>query len=117
MALHWQFSEQAGTVTMKNGEQELSFNWYEGNALMIVLNEWEEKGERYWSMNWFFADEAHAKNCLGLSKGHENIFSDCNNGITKLTIYRNHCRQWKKLVDLFTKAFPDIIITIRNQEA
>lgn len=113
MALRWDFKAKAGTVTQINGEKEITLNWYEGNALMIVTNEWkEDNGEEMYSMAWFFIGDDHAKNCLGLSKGHENMFAD--SPITKLTIYRDHCRQWLNIVKYFTKAFPDIEITIKT---
>lgn len=111
MALRWQFDEPGGTVTVQNAEgAERTDNWYEGNALMIVTNEWEKDGESYYSLGWFLADEAHAKACLGLAKDSENMFAP--GRISKLTINRKHCYQWKKLVSLMTKAFPDIEIVL-----
>ena len=110
MALCWNFKEKCGTVTH---EKSGTFNWYEGNGLMIVLNEWKEDEEDYYSMNWFFCDIDHAKNCLGLNtKGGygENMFSD--DPITEVTISRTYSRYWKKLVDVLVKAFPDIKITL-----
>ena len=109
MALHWQWEEKCGTVCMADGKR---FPWYEGNGLMIVLNEWDENGETYWSMNWFFADKEHAKNCLGLTKGYKNIFAD--NPITEVTIKPKYCRNWKALADMLLKAFPDITLAIGN---
>ena len=41
MAIRWDFNHKGGTVTQEHGG---THNWYEGNGLMIVLNEWEEKG-------------------------------------------------------------------------
>ena len=115
MALHWDFKERSGKVTMSNYGNPVTLNWYEGNAIMIVLNEWkEDNGEEMYSMAWFFVGEDHAKNCLGLSKGTSNMFGA--DGITKLTIYREHCRGWEKLVKMFAKAFPDIEIVILAKE-
>ena len=114
MALQWSFTEKSGTVTEVRGGREITFNFYEGNAFMIVPHEYEQDGEQYWDMQWFFIGEDHAKNCLGLSKGHDNMFGE--NGITRMTIYRAHCRQWKKIIDLFTRAFPNIVIEVRNVE-
>lgn len=114
MALRWDFKEKSGTVTEMRDEHEVTFNFYEGNALMIVTHEYENDGEQYYDMQWFFIGEDHAKNCLGLSKGHDNMFGK--NGITRMTIYRSHCRQWKKIVDLFSKAFPQIVIELRETE-
>ena len=112
MALHWDFRYKAGTVTQVQNGHEFTANFYEGNSLMIVLYEYEKDGENLYDLLWFFMDEAHAKNCLGLSKGHDNMFDA--DAITNLTIYRDHCRQWLTLVKLFTKAFPHIAIDIRD---
>ena len=107
MAIRWDFNHKGGTVTQEKGG---THNWYEGNALMIVLNEWKEKDSEYYSMYWFLADKEHAKNCFGLSKEHENIFSD--DPITEITISRENCYQWKELVALLTKAFPNVTIEL-----
>lgn len=112
MALRWDFKCKAGTVTQVGNGHESTVSFYEGNSLMIVLHEYEKGGQNYYDLLWFFLDEAHAKNCLGLSKGHYNMFGEY--GITRLTIYRDHCRQWLTLVKLFTKAFPHIAIDIRE---
>ena len=115
MALNWSFKEKAGTVTEIRDGKEVTFNFYEGNALMIVTHEYERDGEGYYDMQWFFVGEDHAKNCLGLTKGQDNMFGQ--DGIARLTIYRAHCRQWKKLIDLFTRAFPKIAIEIVASES
>lgn len=115
MALQWDFKQKSGTVTEIRDSKEVTFNFYEGNALMIVLNEYERDGKEYYDLQWFFIGEDHARNCLGLSKGHDNMFGE--DSIARLTIYREHCRQWKKLIDLFTRAFPNIAIEIRNTES
>lgn len=115
MALHWDFKEKAGTVTLNQRGKDITLNWYEGNATMIVLNEWtEDNGEEMWSMAWFFASDDHAKRCLGLVKGETNMFES--NPITNLTVYMNHCREWVKLVKMFAKAFPDIEIRVLTKE-
>ena len=111
MALCWDFTKKAGIVTEKLQDgSSASFNFYEGNALMIVTNEFTEDGVERYNMRWFFIGDDHAKNCLGITKGHENMFGP--GGITSLSIYRDNCRQWKKLVDYFTRAFPGITILL-----
>lgn len=116
MALRWDFNLKSGTVTEKIAGKEITFNWYEGNALMIVLDEFtDDKGTDRYNMRWFFIGDEHAKNCLGLSRGHENMFDA--GAITSLTIYRDNCRQWKKIADYFTKAFPDITIQVLPKAA
>lgn len=110
MALRWDWNEKAGMVTVNENGREYTLDFYEGNALMITFHEYEEEGEERCQMQWFFLDEFHAKNCLGLVKGHDNIFGE--NGITRLVIYRAHCKHWEKLAELFTRAFPEINIHI-----
>ena len=36
--------------------------------------------------------------------------------VTRLVIYKEHCRRWQTLVDLFTKAIPEIVIELRAAE-
>lgn len=120
MALRWDFKEKAGTVTEIQLGKEFTHNFYEGNALMIALYEYtEDDGTKMYDLMWFFCDEAHAKNCLGLKKNAQgeqsNMFGE--DGITHLTIYREHCRQWQTIVNLFTKAFPHITIELLEKEA
>lgn len=98
--LLWSWNEKCGEMKMC----EHSVNLYEGNALMIMIEEGSEKYQ-VWS---FFADKEHAKNCLGLNKGHENIYADC--PWKKLTLYRSKSRNWKVFMELAAKAFPDIEI-------
>ena len=112
MALQWDFREKAGTVTESVRGNSFTFPFYEGNALMIVTHEFvdESDGQEKYDMRWFFIGVDHAKNCLGLSKGHDNMFGS--DGVTNLTIYRANCRQYLKLVELFTKAFPGVTVTL-----
>lgn len=115
MALTWEWKKLSGTITENNYGKDVTFNFYEGNALMIVMNEYKnEEGKEMYSLHWFFCDEAHAKNCLGLVKGKDNMFEP--GQVKSLTIYRDNCRQWEKIVKLFTKAFPEIEITIRQKK-
>lgn len=110
MALQWKWDNQSGTVTL-NGN---TFSFYEGNALMIVLNEYKnDKGKDMYDLAWFFADKAHAKACLGLEKDTTDMFEG---NIEQLTIYRNHCSKWKNLIDLFLMSQPNITITILQQK-
>ena len=110
MALQWDFRERSGTLTMTQNGTEFDINFYEGNAMMIALYEFEEDGQSKYNLQWFFLDETHAKRCLGLVKGTENMFGD--EPITQMTIYRDHCRNWSKIINLFVKAFPHIQITL-----
>ena len=73
MALHWEWNDRIGEVTDERG---YTSNIYRGNSFMIACHQWEENGEKYYSLAWFFADKAHLKNCLGLTKGYEPINYD-----------------------------------------
>ena len=118
MALHWDFKCKAGIIEarqqQRDGEHDFTLTFYEGNALMITTYEYNDNGKDVYDMVWFFTGTDHAKRCLGLAKCDDgtkhNMLSDTN--ITRITIYRNNCRQWKTIVDLFTKAFPDIMIEL-----
>lgn len=112
MALRWDFKAKSGTITTaKDGTK----NWYEGNALMIVLNEWKEEETDYYSLAWFFLDKDHAKNCFGLNpkEGYKsNMFTEEDNPFTELVIYRKNCQRWKDLLSVVQKAFPDCRIIL-----
>ena len=110
MALHWDFRYPAGTLTMMQNGKPFEIKFYEGNAFMIALFEYEEDGQSMYNMQWFFLDETHAKRCLGLAKGTENMFPD--DAIPQMTIYRSSCSNWNKIANLFVKAFPHIQITL-----
>lgn len=69
MALNWQWNDKMGEVLYKDGSKQ---NLYEGNALMIALHEYEENGEKYYSLTWFADDKTHLKNMLGLSRNYSN---------------------------------------------
>lgn len=96
-------------------------SFYEGNAYMITLFEYKDDiGEDSYDMMWFFLDKEHAKRCLGLAKNADgekgNILDDNSQIIDGITIYRNNCREWKSIADLFLQAFPDIQVTILNND-
>lgn len=112
MALTWEWSKLSGTITENVCGKEYAFNFYEGNAMMIVLHEYvNEESKEVYELRWFFCDEEHAKRMLGLAKGYESGFEP--DEVTKLTLYRDNCRQWEKIVKLFAKAFPNVEIIIR----
>ena len=115
MALQWDWNKKSGIVTQVYGGKEYTSNFYVGNALMIVTNEFEEDGVERYTVIWFFTAKDHAERCLGLRKCDDgtqrNIFEQ-DGMVTRLTIYMEHCRHWQTLVELFTQAFPDITIDI-----
>lgn len=124
MALRWNWNDQIGELTVKQfingklGDEEYTKSLYDGNAFLIILNEWKEPttNENMWSMYSFFADEEHAKNCLGLNKGHSNIFLEGTTRITKIRLNKARARDWKKIVNLFARAFDEITIELYTEE-
>ena len=63
MALRWQWNECIGELEIEN-QNKARIKIYQGNALLIFLNEWKgENGEDLWSMYNFFADKGHFDNC------------------------------------------------------
>ena len=80
------------------------------------MNEWTENGTDMYSLYSFFADEKHAKNCLGLTKGHTNIFEDGGTKFKKLRLNKAKSRNWKKIVSLFAQAFDNIEIELYTEK-
>lgn len=112
MALTWDWKKVSGTITETIRGMDVTFNFYEGNALMIVLHEYkDDDGTDMYNLHWFFSDETHCRRCLGLEKGCDSMFEP--GEVKRLVIYRENCRQWEKIVWLFAKAFPDMEIVIR----
>ena len=111
MALHWQWNEKCGEMVFREKDgREYTLSLYEGNALLIMLHEYkDETGEDYYNMWSFWADEARAKNCLGLSKGYDNIYQG---EIVSVTFYRSYLTIPKihKLSKLLIAAFPKVRI-------
>lgn len=109
--LVWSWSDKCGELTDRYG----TVNLYEGNALLIMIKEWTlEDGTEQYQVVSFFCDKEHAKNCLGLSKGHENIYES--SPWEKLILYTNKSRNWKVIAEYAVKAFPDIEIVLRAQK-
>lgn len=108
MGLSWNWGSKSGTITYGGVTHE----WWEGNAMMIVIDRTEDEYE----VMWFAIGETHMKNLFGLAKGHTNVFAKRGITVEKLVIYRKHTTDWIKLVKLFLKAFPEIVIEIREEE-
>ena len=111
MAIRWDFKEKCGQVVDHDGNVH---NWYEGNALMVITNEWKEGDSELYSMWCFFADKDHLKNCCGLTKGHENIFEG--EEWQELTIDTKYCHYWKDIITMLMKVMPDCKITITRSK-
>ena len=118
MALHWQWTEKIGTAEVLNtkADKVVTYTLYEGNAFLIMLYEYtDENGEEMWQMGSFFADETHAKNCLGITKGFDNMFNTSYTQLKKIRLNKSKYRYTKKLVDMLIKAFDNIEIELFDE--
>ena len=101
MALRWDWDDKMGTATHSAQSGTYEVNIYQGNALMIALNEWEEDGTAYHSLAGFAADENHFKNILGLSKDYDGCWDQMQ--ITKIRLNTKY-KSVPKIVQLLAKA-------------
>lgn len=78
MSLNWNWNDKMGTCTVdnyKNGEVvgTTECNLYDCNGLFVTIYEFNEDGKDYYHVIDFATDETHFKNCLGLTKGYEDM--------------------------------------------
>lgn len=120
MALHWKWDEKCGEAVVamrtETGEKDYTISLYEGNAFLIMLCEWEDHGEKLWSMWNFFADKEHAKNCLGLNKkgGYtDNVLNQPGRQVLKsIRLNKSKHRRAKDLITMLTRAFDELTIEL-----
>lgn len=123
MALHWDWNEKCGEATLvqredDGTEKEFKLGLYTGNACLIMLYEWEENGEKMWSMFSFWAGVDHMKNCLGLNKKQgytENIHDRGYQTFTKFKLDKKKCRYFKEIVAALIRAFDNITIEVVSE--
>lgn len=122
MALHWQWNEKCGEITVEQKQEDGSWrpytlNLYKGNAWLIII--WENSVDNTYSLYSFFNDKDHAKNCFGLGKGQknsDNIFSRSYERWTKIRINKAKYPHTKDLVTLIAQAFDNITIEVYREE-
>lgn len=124
MALYWDWKNKCGEAIIhqtnpETGEEkDLTVSLYEGNAFLIFINEFKDGDRNMYSLYSFFADEAHAKNCLGLTKGETNIFLDDGfQYLKKIRFNKAKHSKAQKLLNLFTKAFDELEIELYKEVA
>lgn len=78
MGLMWNFDKRIGIVELTDKQTEQKYEWslYQGNAFAIMINEKIGDNEDLYRVENFWADEEHAKRCLGLAKGFDNLLTD-----------------------------------------
>lgn len=78
MSLNWNWKDKIGEMKIRDWKDEnnsFTVNIYKCNGLAVFLYEFNDDGVEKYTMWGFFADKEHMKNCLGLNKGTENIYS------------------------------------------
>ena len=122
MALYWDWKDKVGEAIFKNREgTEYTISLYKGNAFLIFINEYKETDENgevhnMYNLHSFFCDEAHAKRCLGLVKGTDNMFNDDYCRLTKIRLNKARYTCVNKLVSMLIKAFDNLDIEIYTEE-
>lgn len=122
MSVNWNWDDKCGEVTVKQmhpkeADREFTISLYNGNCMVVMLYEYkdEQTGEDMYNFFSFFSDKGHAKNCLGLSKGTNNIFNTPYQQFTKVRLDKKKCRYFKDLVALFAQAFDNIEIEVYTE--
>lgn len=112
MALTWSWNAKIGEFkATRRTNEEWKGTLYRGNALLIFLM---EDGKQY-NLYSFFGDEEHAKNCLGITKGHDNFLEG---ELEEVTIYSDKTddKYRKKLIGLLAQGFKNLTIKIKESE-
>ena len=126
MSLNWEWTDKMGEVIYEDDcytpGHPYHTHIYEGNALMIWVNEWANDpndptaGASY-SLGNFCADIDHLRNMLGLNakKGYatDNLFNGYN---IKLLRLNTKYKSVPKIVAEFAKAHTNIAIELYYEE-
>ena len=121
MALQWKWEDKIGELEYEFTDEDTN-EWkkgdnvslYEGNALLIALQEDETESKLY----TFWGDELHAKNMLGLNKRQrftKNEYETDSYKVTKIRLNKN-CRNFDKIISLLIKGFKNLTIEFYTEE-
>lgn len=116
MSLNWSWSEKCGEAVFEQRGKEFTVNLYQGNAYLIFLYEYKEGDNDMYSLWTFWADKAHAKRCLGLEKGCENLYDDGRDKLKKMRLNKAKYSKAPELVSLLVKAFDELEIEVYKEE-
>ena len=128
MGLTWLWSAKCGEAVRRQSvwnenkgweERDFTFSLYQGNACMIFVYRYEnDKGEKMYQVNDFWADETHMKRCLGIDKKYKDTYGDNNEkDVIKYTFYRDKIapNKLKKIVGAIAEAYDNIEIIITQE--
>ena len=121
MALQWHWNEKIGEAVFDNiylsdPTKEATINLYEGNALLIMINEYKDKktGNDMYDLFGFFSDKTHMNRCLGLVKGYDNIYASYGR-LKRISFNKAKSRNYLNIIPALIKAFDDIEIKIYTE--
>lgn len=122
MALQWHWDKKIGKAVfdglyLNDPTKEVTINLYEGNALLIMINEYKNKetGNDMYDLFGFFSDKTHMNKCLGLEKGYTNIYTS-NGRLKKISFNKAKSKNYKQIIPALVEAFDDIEIKIYTEE-
>ena len=121
MSVNWNWDAKCGEFTLnqvmdaEGNRKDFNISIYNGNCMAVFLHEFVEDGNEKYTFFGFFSDKEHARNCLGLSKGSDNIYDNGWQTITKVRLNKKKCRYFKDLVTLFAQAFDNITIEVYTE--
>lgn len=115
------WDNKSGKCTVVQNSTEFEFNLYAYgtcNCFLVAVYEYEDTEDHKTKeqLQWFFMDDEHGKIMLGLKKGNDGKKENMMDTITKLTLYKSKCTDWKKIMTMFAEAYPQITIEIREDE-
>ena len=120
MSLRWNWDEKVGTCeikrawTDKGGEIKynlFSVNLYVGNACLIEI--WEDEQTDTYQLTGFWADRQHMKNCLGLAKGYDSIYTGEERSYT---FYKEKLNKLdKQMFDCILRGMDNVSIKIESE--
>ena len=112
MAVNWSWKHKMGVITCYNKRTNSKYkvNIYGANCLGALIQEFKENGKDMYDFWGFWNDEKHLKNCLGLTRGYDNLYQDIIVKI-KLNVFYKDC---VKIATYFAKA--NIIVELYYKE-
>ena len=120
MALYWDWKKKCGEAVFASSTgKTTTVNLYEGNALLIMVQEFREEGKDFDLLVTFWVDKNHMENCLGLNKkgGYGDNIYDGSTGdrLVEISINKKKCRNWKYIIAALARAFDHITINICSE--
>lgn len=88
---------------------------FEGNGFLAGIYVPDVHDRSKDQLHLCFVSEDHAKICLGLKKYNgekRNIYEA--DYFKKITLYRDKCREFRKILNVFAESLPEITIEIKG---